>query len=148
MLLSFSPAEARREVTATPEAVWGVISDPETYPDWLVGAQQMRSVDADFPAPGSELHHSVGPTEGLTVDDTSTATEADRPNRLDLRVHVGPFQADVELLVQPIPGGSEIRVREKPAGFASVLTPLVRPLLHARNVESLRRLAGLLEGSG
>ena len=148
MVGPFSHVEARREVPVGAEAVWSVISNPETYPDWLVGAQQMRAVDSDFPKPGSELHHSVGPGKALTVDDSSTATRAERPTRLDLRVRVGPLQADVELHVLPAPTGSEIRFRERPAGSAWVLTPLVRPLIHARNVESLRRLADLLTQDG
>lgn len=138
----FSPVEARTEIPAPPEAVWAVISDPETYPDWLVGAQQMRSVDPDFPKPGAKLHHSVGPAEGLTVDDVSEAVDADPPHRLDLEVHVGPFRGEVELLILPSPKGSEVRFRERPAGAFAALTPVVRPILHARNVEALRRLAG------
>jgi hypothetical protein len=105
----------------------------------------MRGVDSDFPAPGSQLHHSVGPTKKLTVDDASEATDALPPHRLDLRVHVGPFQAEVELLVLPSTTGSEVRFRERPCGASAVLTPFLRPILHARNVESLRRLAARLE---
>jgi uncharacterized protein YndB with AHSA1/START domain len=143
----FSPVEARTEIPAPVEQVWATVSDPETYPDWLVGAQRMRSVDSDFPAPGSEFHHSVGPSEAATVDDKSEATGADPPHRLDLRVHVGPLTAEVELLVLPTPTGSEVRFLERPAGMAKVLTPAIRPILHARNVESLRRLRNRFERS-
>jgi uncharacterized protein YndB with AHSA1/START domain len=141
MVSLLSPVEARTEVPVAPEVVWATVSDPETYPDWLVGAQRMRSVDRDFPAPGSQLHHSVGPTKALTVDDATESTRADPPHRLELRVHAGPFQADVEMLILPSPKGSEIRFRERPSGISSVLTPFLRPILHARNVESLRRLS-------
>lgn len=139
-----SPSEVRTEVPAPPERVWDVISDPTTYPDWLVGAQRIRSVDPSFPRPGSEFQHSVGPTKGATVDDATAATEADAPHRLGLEVHAGPFQADVELLVLPSPQGSEIRFSERPRGAWTALTPVLRPVLHARNAESLRRLTNLL----
>ena len=57
-----SPAEVRAIVPAPPEAVFAVLSDPETYPEWLAGAQHIRQVDGDFPAPGSQFDHEVGPT--------------------------------------------------------------------------------------
>jgi uncharacterized protein YndB with AHSA1/START domain len=136
-----SPVEARAEMDAPPEVVWETISDPETYPDWLVGAQKMRGVDADFPKAGSKMHHSVGPAGALTVDDESEATRADAPHRLDLTVHVGPFHADVQLLLLPSPRGTEVRFRERPTGVWAPLALLLRPILHARNVESLRRLS-------
>ena len=136
-----SPSEARVEVSASPEEVWAVISDPTTYPDWLVGAQRIRGVDAAFPAPGAEFRHSVGPTEGATIDDTTEAVAAEPPYRLALEVHVGPFRADVEMLVVPGAAGTEIRFTEQPKGAWVALTPVLRPVLHARNAESLRRLA-------
>ena len=145
MLGLLAPSQARTEVPATPEEVWDVISDPTTYPDWLVGAQRIRAVDPSFPDPGSEFQHSVGPTEGTTVDDSTEATHADPPYRLGLEVHAGPFVAAVELLVLPSPKGSEIRFSERPLGRWRVLTPVLRPALHARNAESLRRLEQLLE---
>jgi carbon monoxide dehydrogenase subunit G len=147
MIGLFSPSEARTEVAVTPEVVWAVISDPRTYPDWLVGAQRIRAVDPAFPAPGTEFHHSVGATEEATIDDTTQATHADPPFRLGLEVHAGPFEADVELLVLPSPEGSEIRFRERPKGGWIALTPVLRPFLHARNAASLRRLRGLLDGA-
>jgi hypothetical protein len=82
-----------------------------------------------------------------TIDDTTQATQSDPPFRLGLEVHAGPFQADVELLVLPSPGGSEIRFSERPKGAWIALIPALRPFLHARNAESLRRLRGLLDGA-
>ncbi len=142
-----SPVEARVEVSVSPEDVWAVIADPATYPDWLVGAQRIRGVDSAFPAPGAEFRHSVGPTKGATIDDSTEATAADPPYRLELVVHVGLFRADVELLVVPCATGSEVRFSERPKGGWVALTPVLRPVLHARNAESLRRLAQRLDSA-
>ncbi|MDP1820468.1 MAG: SRPBCC family protein [Acidimicrobiales bacterium] len=141
----FAPSEARTEVEASPEAVYRVISDPTTYPDWLVGAQRIRGVDPEFPKPGSSFDHSVGPADGVTVDDSTEAIDADPPHRLGLHVRAGIFHANVEILVLPSPKGSEIRFSEKPTGPAAALTPVLRPVLHARNAGSLRRLSAYLE---
>ena len=145
MVALWGPVEARSEVPADPEAVYAVISDPETYPDWLVGAQRIRAVDPSFPATGTGFDHSVGPASGVTVDDSTEATGSDPPHRLDLHVKAGIFRADVRLLVDPSPEGSEVRFLERPTGPAAVLTPALRPFLLARNAESLRRLGALLE---
>ena len=32
--------------------VWEALLEPETYPHWLVGAQDIRAVDAAWPARG------------------------------------------------------------------------------------------------
>jgi uncharacterized protein YndB with AHSA1/START domain len=139
----WSPVEVRRELAHPVEVVFAVLADPHTYPTWLVGAQRMRSVDDDFPAPGSEFHHSVGVAEA-TVDDRSEVIAVAAPHRLEMQVEVGPIHGVVELLVDDAAGGSSVRFRERPAGLAAILTPLTRPVLAARNTESLRRLDELL----
>lgn len=141
----WSPVEVRRTVAAPPEEVFAVLAEPRTYPAWLVGAQRIRSVDDAFPAEGAEFDHSVGPAKVATIDDSSEVLEADPPHRLSLLVRAGPLHARVDLLVLPAEAGSEVCFRERPIGWATVLTPFVRPSLHARNRESLRRLAGLVE---
>lgn len=141
----WGPTEVRAEVGAPPEAVYEVLADPTTYPDWLMGAQRIRGVDPEFPKAGTEFEHSVGPAKGVTVDDATEARGAAPPHRLDLHVRAGPFQADVRLLVEPHGEGSEVRFLERPTGAFAALTPLLRPVLRARNAKSLRRLGDYLE---
>jgi uncharacterized protein YndB with AHSA1/START domain len=131
-------------MAATPEHVFAAIADPRTYPDWLVGAQHIRGVDADFPQPGSVFHHSVGPTDDATVDDISEVLAVDPPRALVLRVHVGRLRGVVELAVRPTATGSEVRLRETPSGLGRVVMPLVRPLLYGRNARSLQNLEDYL----
>lgn len=140
----WSPVEVRRTLPHPVDEVFAVLADPYTYPSWLVGAQRMRAVDADFPSPGSQFHHSVGLAEDATVDDVSSVLSVDPPHRLELEVEVGPIHGIVELLVEEADDGSLVRFRERPSGFAVVTTPFTRPALGARNTESLRRLDDLL----
>lgn len=141
----FSPVEVRTEIAATPRQVFDVIAEPRTYPDWLVGAKKIRSVDGDFPSEDAEFDHTVG-AGPVSIDDSTEVLEVHEPDRLKLRVHVGPLDGDVELLVLPSPGGTEVRFRERPVGIPAAATPLLRPTLQARNGESLRRLRTLVEG--
>lgn len=140
----WNPIEARRQIAAPPEAVWAVFSDPCTYPDWLMGAQKIRAVDPGFPTPGTAFHHSVGPVDDATAEDSTEVLASDPPRLLVLKVHVGPLQGTVEMLVLPDSTGTEVRFREVLTGPGRLLTPLVRPVLHGRNLESLRRLDDLL----
>jgi uncharacterized protein YndB with AHSA1/START domain len=142
----WSPVEVCREIAASPESVFDVLAEPRTYPDWLVGAQRIRGVDADFPSKGAEFAHSVGPTNATTIDDATEVLVVDRPHRLKLLARAGLLRAQVDMLVELAGDGSVVRFRERPVGWAMVLTPLLRPGLAARNIESLRRLADLVEG--
>ena len=38
-------ATNRMTMKAAPATVFGVLADPTTYPDWLVGCKAIRSVD-------------------------------------------------------------------------------------------------------
>src|ERR1044072_437471 len=50
----------RRTIQAVPARVWAVLADGWLYPSWGVGASRMRAVEESWPAPGSQLHRSVG----------------------------------------------------------------------------------------
>jgi uncharacterized protein YndB with AHSA1/START domain len=144
----FSPVEARTTVALARHDVFRAIADPRTYPRWLLGAQRIRHVDPAFPAPATQFEHSVGPAGGATVDDSSEALLADPPRRLDLAVHVGPVEGDVTFLLEESDGRTTVTLRERPTGRLATLTPLLRPVLYARNRWSLHQLRRLLEGSG
>src|SRR6478736_7803833 len=61
---------ARRDSTATPGQVWAVIADGWTYSQWVVGNSRMRAVDADWPAPGTRILHSIGVWPAVIDDET------------------------------------------------------------------------------
>jgi uncharacterized protein YndB with AHSA1/START domain len=135
-----SPAEVRLSVPAAPEAVFAVLSDPETYPDWLAGAQNIRQVDDDFPAPGSRFDHEVGPTGAATVADDSEALAVEPPNRLVLEVHAGPVRGHVEFELERTADGTLVTFRERALGPLGAAMPLLRGPLFLRNRASLERL--------
>ncbi len=135
-----SPAEVRTVVPASPEAVFEVLSDPETYPEWLAGAQRIRQVDDAFPDPGARFDHEVGPTEGATVADDTTSVMSDPPNRLVLEVHVGPVRGLVEFELERTADGTLVTFRESAAGPPGFAMPMLRGAIFLRNKGSLERL--------
>jgi len=137
-----------RPVSATPEQVWEVLTDGWLYPLFVVGASRMRDVDASWPAVGARLHHSVG-TWPLMIDDTTEVLEVEEAKRILLLARGWPAgQAHVDISLQPSGDTTVVTITEDATAGPGLLVP--KPLrdvqLHWRNVETLRRLAFVVEG--
>ena len=137
-----------RDIAATPDQVWDVLSDGWLYPLWVVGATRMRDVDDTWPDEGSALHHSVG-VWPLVVDDETRVLEC-RPGRsLRLRAKAWPGgEAEVLIELEAHGEGTRVSIHEKSvSGPGSLLPePLEAPLMKVRNAETLNRLAHVAEG--
>lgn len=138
-------ATNERYMAVPPEAVWAVLADPAGYGYWVVGSKRIRDADAEWPAPGSRFHHTIG-VGPLTLDDHTVALETDRPRRFKLRAKGRPAgTATVTLELEPAAGGTLVRITENPDGVFSVmsLNPIVHVATKLRNAESLMRLEEL-----
>lgn len=141
-----------RPVRATPEQVWSVLADGWLYPLFVVGAARMRDVDDTWPAVGSRLHHSVG-SWPVMIDDTTEVLEVEEGKRILLLARAWPAgQAHVEISLEPSAGQGDDHtvvtiVENATAGpGALVPKPIQDAQLHVRNIETLRRLAFVVEG--
>ncbi len=137
-----------RSVECTPDAVFDVLADGWLYATWVVGASRIRDVDGHWPQVGSKLHHSVGVWPLLLHDDTEVLEVA--PSRLlRLQVRAWPAgEATVTLTLDPTPAGCLITMEEHATDGPAALipAPVMDLLLHARNAETLDRLALLAVG--
>lgn len=139
----YSPVVVETDLPAPVEDVYAALTDPTTYPDWLVGAQEIRGVDDEFPKAGSEFRHSVGPSEGLTMDDTTESLGVAVNRHVALAVNAGPIHGRVDFDLEPVADdatATHVTFSERPTGFLAIFTPFLRPHLATRNLESLRRL--------
>lgn len=130
---------------ASPEQVWAVLADPESYAHWVVGSKEIRDADPRWPEPGARFHHTLG-FGPLELKDNSEVLESRPPERLVLRVRARPTgTANVILELHPDNGGTRVEMDEYPvAGLGKIVhNPLQDKLIHHRNVESLRRLEDL-----
>ena len=140
-------ATTEAQFSVPPERVFAVLADPESYGDWVVGSHSIRDADPDWPAVGSRFHHRVG-VGPLTVKDHTEVLEVDPPHRLVLRARARPLgTAKVELVLEPRDGGTHVTMTEVAGDPLSKLAinRLTDPLVHRRNVESLRRLQRISE---
>lgn len=134
-------------IDAPPSRVFDVLSDADAYGEWVVGSKKIRDADADFPAPGTRFHHTVG-FGPITVSDHTVVEEMKRPQRIKLRARARPIgTAHVTLeLKRKGRGKTEVTMTEGPADPLSALAffhPLTILLVRGRNDESLRRLGDL-----
>jgi uncharacterized protein YndB with AHSA1/START domain len=140
-------ATTEAQFSVPPQRVFAVLADPKSYADWVVGSHSIRDADPDWPAVGSRFHHRVG-VGPLTVKDHTEVLEVDPPHRLVLRARARPLgTAKIELVLEPRDGGTHVTMTEVAGDPLSklVINPLTDPLVHHRNVESLRRLQRISE---
>lgn len=141
--------EVTRRFPVPVAAAWAVLSDPRTYPRWLVGCVDIVEVDDAWPEPGTAFRHRVGLAGPITTEDTTSVEAVEAPHHLHLEARARPFgRAHVEIEVRAAADGCEVAMREGMLNPLKPLTPLAQPLVTARNRESLRRLSEMPELGG
>jgi uncharacterized protein YndB with AHSA1/START domain len=138
-----------RVLRCAPEDVFRVLSDGWLYPSWVVGASRMREVADEWPAVGSELHHSFGVWPVL-IDDKTVIEECEPPRRMVMRARGWPIgEARVTIDVKSRGDGCVVRIQEEAVAGPGRFVPdaVMDVMLHWRNSETLHRLAYLAEGT-
>jgi uncharacterized protein YndB with AHSA1/START domain len=145
-----SELTVRRDSTATRKQVWDQIADGWTYSQWVVGNSRMRAVAANWPAPGSTIHHSIG-VWPLVIDDETVVEECEPERRLVLIAKGRPLgAARVTLRLSDTDTGCRIEMSEVPVSVPLKWLPERAALAFAwpRNRECTWRLAALAERNG
>jgi uncharacterized protein YndB with AHSA1/START domain len=139
-------AVVRRLIPSPRAQVFAALTNPETYPHWLVGARDIRDVDVEWPAVGSAFHHRVGLVGPLTVADLSKVLAVEAPRLLRLEVRARPFgRGQATFTLEAAPGDSTIvQLDEVPIGLLAPLTPVLDPVTAFRNRRSLAHLEDFL----
>ena len=132
-----------RELDASVADVFAVLTDPTTYPDWLLGASEIRDVDHNWPSPGAKFHHMVG-VKPFVIPDSTEVIDVEPDRRLKLRVRSRPIVV-AEATFELVGDGTRcvVTLTEEPAfrPLADIVRPITDPVIHARNHRSLARLA-------
>lgn len=136
-----------RDIHASRQRVWDVMADGWTYSQWVVGNSRMRAVDANWPAAGATIHHSIG-VWPLLLNDETVVEKSVAPEELVLYAKGRPFgNARIVLRLSDIPQGCRVEMQEFPVGGLAAVLPsrLSDMAVYPRNRETLRRLAAVAE---
>lgn len=132
-----------RTIPAPARDVFRVLTDPYTYPEWLIGAASIRSVDDAWPSVGSCFHHIVG-VGPFKIPDSTMVEAIETDVTLKLRVRARPLILATATF-RLVGSGSScvVMFEEEPKirVLGNLFRPILDPLTHLRNHESLRRLA-------
>lgn len=129
-------------IDGSPAEVFALLSDPYTYEHWVVGCDDIRAVEGDWPAVGALFHHTVG-VGPIKFKDNTKVVEVVPGRRLVIEARARPAGvAKVVFTLEPKEGGTEVTIEERPVrGLAKKIhNPGQDMLIHLRNAESLRRL--------
>jgi hypothetical protein len=145
--VTVSAPEKSIDVSVGADAVWAVLTDGWLYPLWVVGATHMRDVDDDWPAVGSQLHHSVG-VWPFQLSDSTTVLDVAPGRMLTLQAKAWPAgTAHVEIRLETTPEGCRIHMAEEADRGLGWLVPsaVQAPGIRLRNAEALARLRDVAE---
>ena len=135
-------------IAASREQVFAVLDDAEEYPNWVVGARRIRSVDRHWPRVGSRFHHAIG-VPGAELKDSSEVLKREPPHLIELEVRFRPGGvARVRLQVKKLRRGrARVTIVERLTGGPLNRLPRIvtEPAIGVRNVWALRRLRRLVE---
>lgn len=132
-------------ITAGPEEVFDILEDPDTYPEWLVGASRITNVDRTWPRVGSKFSHRIG-VGPLVIPGSTSIKVVDRPSQLVLGAGLGVLgEALVRFRLEDVPTGTQVTLEETLVrGPARIpwggLRQLVGAALRGRNAISLSSL--------
>ena len=142
-------AVVTKTIRRTRADVFEALVTPTTYPLWLVGCKDIRSVDDGWPAVGTAFHHRVGLAGPVTVADLSRVLDIDQDRCLAMEVRARPLgrgRVIFTLTDAPGPGpATKVELDEVPIGLLAPTRPLAAPLTVHRNTNSLANLARYLE---
>ncbi len=134
-------------ISAPPETVFDVLSDPRAYAEWVPGTRAVRAADARWPQEGTAFEY-VAAVPGIGISDRTRVVAALPPVMLELRIRVRRFftaRAAIELV--PEGNGTRLILVEEPASrlLSLLIGPAGHLLIKVRNVEALRRLKAIAE---
>ncbi|AKK27328.1 SRPBCC family protein [Mycobacterium sp. EPa45] len=139
------PTSVTRDIDAPRERVWEVLADGWTYSQWVVGNSRMRAVDADWPAPGTRILHSIGVWPAV-INDETVVLSCTPQEELVLLAKLGPAgAARITLRLSDIDGGCRLEMAEVAVEGPMKFVPNRIQLagFWPRNRESTWRLANL-----
>ena len=139
--------ETETVIARPPDTVSSYAADPLNAPEWYVN---IDSFERKTPPPlqvGSQIEF-VARFLGRTLRYTYEVVELVPGQSLVMRTQQGPFPMETTYTWEPERDGSTrmtLRNRGEPAGFSTLMAPLMRPAMRRANRKDLSTLKAILE---
>ncbi len=112
------------DIAASPQTIWDVLIEAETWPAWYEGAFNVEVPDS----PDGRLTPDASFTwKTMGFNFTSVMTEWEPPYRLAWESRRGAIQAYHAWLITPVDGGSRLVTDESQFGFLATMQSLFMP---------------------
>ena len=124
------------EIAAPEERVWGLVSDPRRYPEWVVVTDRMLDVPSDGLQQGATYREYAGLAPFKS--ESEWVVTAFEPHRR--QVHLGDdgsFEIELTIEIKPLGGGSRLTqtLEVRPRGMLAALMRLMWPLVMKRRLQ-------------
>jgi uncharacterized protein YndB with AHSA1/START domain len=132
-------------IDCPPAEVFAYLSRFENVPRWNYAISETRKVTDGPVGVGTRYHQTR--TLPRPADETFEVTEFDPDRRLSIRGDLGPFQGEIDYLLEPA-GDSTVLANTmdlRPAGPLRLLAPLAAPRVRSAVAANLQELKRRLE---
>jgi carbon monoxide dehydrogenase subunit G len=128
------------------EDVFAVLTDIPRTPVWTPGMSEARQTSEGPLEPGATLVYA-GTYLGRRYESTVVCTDLAANKRFATRTTAGPFDLEVEITLEPSPGGTRVlnTWRGESRGFYKLAEPLVVRLTKKHAEAAFDNLRTLLE---
>lgn len=130
------------------EAVWAFLQDFDRVPEWNTQITEVRHTEGEPGEVGSTVTY-VGKFLGRSFESPSKCTEA-IPNQRRVNASTGgPFELEIEDVLEPVPGGTKLTstFRGESHGFVKLAEPVVVRLTKKQFEAAAENCKALLEAA-
>lgn len=134
-------------IERSPEQVWAVLADGDSYAKWVAGTQEVHHVDERWPQVGAVIRFTAG-LGPLTVEDITTVRRLDPGRELELEAHAGWLgSARISIDVRSWGEHALVIIDEHPLSGPGARwhNALAEVMLRFRNRRMVRALASVVE---
>ncbi|HEX2257073.1 MAG TPA: SRPBCC family protein [Afifellaceae bacterium] len=129
-------------IAAPPPAVARIMFEPENDPRWIGGARSSERLTPGPLAVGSRVRRRGG-FLGRSFSWVTEVTGLEPGHRLDMAFVEGPMRGGVSYLIEPVPDGSRVSIRNR--GRSKVSLPGMSWLVKRSVAADLKRLKAMVE---
>ncbi len=133
-------------ISATPDEVFAVLSDPDHAKEWMPAVQKVERLD-DKPFGVGTSWRETRTAGNRIMESTIRVVACERGSRVGLRVESSAMEGDLEFRLTSTGPGTQVsyRAEMKGRGFMRLMTGTINKTMAQEDADLLQRLQKQLE---